>query len=185
MEWTSIFLVLSNLCMLLAIHFAFTHKLFLECWILFQSMIVSMIYHALDNYKNDYPKLFQSFQFIDFYCAILVMITLSAFTVKIDDKYKGIPHTILGTFSLFMISFELDDMRVELIIAGACFFMVFGILLCRKRCPEFKKHNVIKGTIFAISGIGCFHITYYLFYLSFYVELFIKKLDALCRAFLI
>jgi len=162
MEWTSLFLVLSNLCMLLAIHFAFTHKLFLECWILFQSMIVSMIYHALDNYKDDYPKLFHSFQFVDFYCAILVMITLSAFTVKIDDKYRGIPHTILGTFSLFMISYDLEDIRVELIIAGGCFFMVFGILLCRKRCPEFKKHNVIKGAIFAISGIGCFHITYYI-----------------------
>jgi predicted membrane channel-forming protein YqfA (hemolysin III family) len=125
-------------------------------------MVVSMIYHTLDNFKDDYPKLFHSFQFIDFYCAILVMITLSAFTVKIDDKYKGIPHTILGTFSLFMISYELEDVRVELIIAGGCFFMVFGILLCRKRCPEFKKHNVIKGSIFAISGIGCFHITYYI-----------------------
>jgi hypothetical protein len=28
MEWTSIFLVLSNLCMLLAIHFAYNHKFF-------------------------------------------------------------------------------------------------------------------------------------------------------------
>ena len=81
--------------MLFAIHFSFTHKLFLEGWVLFQSMVVSMIYHTLDNFKDDYPKLFHSFQFIDFYCAILVMITLSAFTVKIDDKYKGIPHKIL------------------------------------------------------------------------------------------
>lgn len=161
MEWTSLFLILSNLCMLLAIHFAYTHKLFLECWVLFQSMVVSMIYHTLDNFKDDYPKLFHSFQFIDFYCAILVMITLSIFTVKVPEKYKGIPLNILGTFSLFMIFYDDFGIRVELIIAGICFFMVFGIFIFRKKCPEFKKHNLIKGTIFAISGIGCFHITYY------------------------
>jgi predicted membrane channel-forming protein YqfA (hemolysin III family) len=91
----------------------------------------------------------------------MVMITLSIFTVKVPEKYKGIPLNILGTFSLFMIFYDDFGIRVELIIASICFFMVFGIFIFRKKCPEFKKHNLIKGTIFAISGIGCFHITYY------------------------
>jgi hypothetical protein len=161
MEWTDFLLIFSNLFMLLAINFSIKEKLFLEGWILFQSMSVSMVYHALDSYKYTNEKLYSAFNFIDFYCAILVMITLSVFTVKIPDNYKGIPHIILGTFSLFMMSYDVWDVRVELIIAGVCFFMVFVIFLFRKSCPQFKKHNLIKGILFALIGIGCFHISYY------------------------
>jgi hypothetical protein len=161
MEWTDLVLIFSNLFMLLAINFSIKEKLFLESWILFQSMAVSMVYHTLDIYKYINPKLYSAFHFIDFYCAILVMITLSVFTAKIPDNYKGIPHIILGTFSLFMMSYDAWDVRIELIIAGVCFFMVFTIFLFRKSCPQIKKHNLIKGTLFAIIGIGCFHISYY------------------------
>lgn len=161
MEWTDFLLIFSNLFMLLAINFSIKEKLFLEGWILFQSMSVSMVYHALDSYKYTNEKLYSAFNFIDFYCAILVMITLSVFTAKVPDNYKGIPHIILGTFSLFMMSYDVWDVRVELIIAGVCFFMVFVIFLFRKSCPQFKKHNLIKGTLFALIGIGCFHISYY------------------------
>ena len=161
MEWTDLLLIFSNLFMLLAIYASIKEQYFIEGWVLFQSMVVSMTYHALSSYKDSQPKLYSTFQFIDFYCAILVMITLSIFTVKVPEKYKGIPLNILGTFSLFMIFYDDFGIRVELIIAGICFFMVFGIFIFRKKCPEFKKHNLIKGTIFAISGIGCFHITYY------------------------
>lgn len=120
-----------------------------------------MTYHALDVFKDNQKRLYSTFQFVDFYCAIMVMITLSVFTAKVTDKYKGIPHIILGTFSLFMMSYGDWDFRVELIIAGVCFFMVFAIFLFRKKCPKFKKHNLIKGAIFAISGVSCFHISYY------------------------
>jgi hypothetical protein len=161
MEWTDFLLIFSNLFMLLAINFSIKEKLFLEGWILFQSMSVSMVYHALDSYKYTNEKLYSAFNFIDFYCAILVMITLSVFTAKVADNYKGIPHIILGTFSLFMMSYDVWDVRVELIIASVCFFMVFVIFLFRKSCPQFKKHNLIKGVLFALIGIGCFHISYY------------------------
>lgn len=161
MEWTDLLLIFSNLFMLLAIYASIKEQYFIEGWVLFQSMVVSMTYHALSSYKDSQPKLYSTFQFIDFYCAIMVMITLSIFTVKVPEKYKGIPLNILGTFSLFMIFYDDFGIRVELIIAGICFFMVFGIFIFRKKFPEFKKHNLIKGTIFAISGIGCFHITYY------------------------
>jgi len=161
MEWTDLLLIFSNLFMLLAIYASIKEQYFIEGWVLFQSMVVSMTYHALSSYKDSQPKLYSTFQFIDFYCAIMVMITLSIFTAKVPEKYKGIPLNILGTFSLFMIFYDDFGIRVELIIAGICFFMVFGIFIFRKKCPEFKKHNLIKGTIFAISGIGCFHITYY------------------------
>jgi hypothetical protein len=161
MEWTDFLLIFSNLFMLLAINFSIKEKLFLEGLILFQSMSVSMVYHALDSYKYTNEKLYSAFNFIDFYCAILVMITLSVFTAKVPDNYKGIPHIILGTFSLFMMSYDVWDVRVELIIASVCFFMVFAIFLFRKSCPQFKKHNLIKGVLFALFGVGCFHISYY------------------------
>ena len=161
MEWTDLLLIFSNLFMLLAINFSIKEKLFLESWILFQSMSISMIYHSLDIFKESHKNLYLAFQFIDFYCAILVMITLSVFTAKVPDKYKGIPHIILGTFSLTMMSIGEWNFNVELIIAAVCFFMVFSIFLFRKKCPKFKKHNLIKASIFAISGVGCFHRSYY------------------------
>lgn len=161
MEWTDFLLIFSNLSMLLAINFSLKEHLFLEAWILFQSMAVSMTYHSLDIVKDRERKLYSAFQFVDFYCAILVMITLSVFTAKVPDKHKGIPHIMLGTFSLFMMSVGEWDFNIELVIAGVCFLMVFLIFLVRKKCPKFKKHNLIKGSIFAITGVGCFHISYY------------------------
>ena len=144
---SDLLLIFSNLFMLLAIYASIKEQYFIEGWVLFQSMVVSMTYHALSSYKDSQPKLYSTFQFIDFYCAILVMITLSIFTVKVPEKYKGIPLNILGTFSLFMIFYDDFGIRVELIIAGICFFMVFGIFIFRKKCPEFKKHNLIKGLV--------------------------------------
>lgn len=163
MEWSDFILIFSNLSMLLAINYSWKNKLFLEAWIFFQSMAVSMTYHGFDTSENigKYKELWNAFKFIDFYCAILVMITLSVYTAKIADKYKGIPHIILGTFSLFMLSYGDWDASKELVIAGVCFGMVFGIFLIRKTCPRFKKKNLIKGAIFAISGFGCFHLKYY------------------------
>lgn len=163
MEWSDFFLIFSNLSMLLAIKFSVKNRLFLEAWIFFQSMAVSMTYHGLDTtyYIKHHNHLWRAFKFIDFYCAILVMITLSVYTAKVPDKYKGIPHIILGTFSVFWLSYGTWDISRELIIAAVCFSMVFGIFLFRRKCPRFRKKNLIKGGIFAISGIGCFHIKYY------------------------
>jgi len=163
MEWSDFFLIFSNLSMLLAINYSCKHKLFLEAWIFFQSMAVSMTYHGLDTtyYIKNHNHLWLAFKFIDFYCAILVMITLSVYTAKVADKYKGIPHIILGTFSVFWLSYGEWDVYKEIIIASVCFTMVFGIFLFRRKCPHFKKKNLIKGAIFAISGFGCFHIKYY------------------------
>jgi len=169
MEWTDLLLILSNLFMLLPIYVSIKEQYLIEGWVLFQSMVSSMTYHALDFHKESHPKLYSTFQFIDFYCAIMVMITLSIMTAKVPEKYKGIPLNILGTFSLFMIFYDDFIIKVELIIAGVCFFMVFGIFIFRKRCPEFKKHNLIKGTIFAVSGIGCFHINYYIDTLPYWI----------------
>ena len=163
MQWGDFLLVVSNLSMLLAIKFSVKNKLFLEAWIFFQSMTISMTYHGLDttHYIENHNQLWRAFKFIDFYAAILVMITLSVYTAKIKDKYKGIPHIILGTFSVFMLSYGTWDISKELIIASVCFSMVFGIFLFRKSCPRFRTKNLVKGAIFAISGFGCFHIKYY------------------------
>ena len=163
MEPTDLLLVLSNLSMLLAIHFSIKNSFYLEGWIFFQSMTVSIIYHALDidNIKDNKRNIWNAFKFVDFYCAILVMITLSVYTAKVPEKYKGIPHIVLGTFSIFMMSLGDWDINDELIIAIVCFSMTLLIFLVRRKCPHFKKKNLAKASIFAIIGVGCFHITYY------------------------
>lgn len=161
MEWSDFLLIFSNLSMLLAINYSIKNKLYLEAWIFFQSMTISMTYHGLDATPDINRRLWNAFKFIDFYCAILVMITLSVYSARIEDKNKGVPHILLGTFSLFMLSYGNWDATKELIIASVCFGMVFIIFIFRKKCPKFKKKNLIKGSIFAISGLGCFHVKYY------------------------
>ena len=161
MDWTDFLLIFSNLSMLLAIRFSVKNKLFLEAWIFFQSMTVSMTYHGLADKKNNYRLLWSAFKFIDFYCAILVMITLSVYTAKVKNEHKGIPHIILGTFSVFWLSYGEWDISKEIIIGSVCFGMTVFILLARKKIPKLKKKNLIKGIIFAVMGFGSFHIKYY------------------------
>lgn len=161
MDWTDLILIFSNLSMLLAIRFSVKNKLFLEGWIFFQSMTVSMTYHGLTDKRDTYPLLWKAFKFIDFYCAILVMITLSVYTAKVKNEHKGIPHIILGTFSVFWLSYGDWDINKEIIIGSVCFGMTVIILTVRKKKPKFKTKNLIKGLIFATMGFGSFHIKYY------------------------
>jgi len=160
MDISDYLLIFSNLSMLLAIYYSIKNTYYLEAYIFFQSMVVSMTYHALDNFKDDHRIIWDTFKFIDFYCAILVMITLSVYISRIQDKYKGIPHIMLGTFTIGMMANGNWDIKSELIIAGVCFGMTLGIFIFRKRCPKFKKKNFLKASIFALAGFGCFHITY-------------------------
>jgi len=161
MDWTDFLLIFSNLSMLLAIRFSVKNKLFLEAWIFFQSMTISMTYHGLDQNPNTPRELWLAFKFIDFYAAILVMITLSVYTAKVKNEHKGIPHIILGTFSVFWLSYGKWDINKEIIIGSVCFGMTVIILVARKKKPKFKKKNLIKGIIFTIMGFGSFHIKYF------------------------
>jgi hypothetical protein len=168
MEWNNLFLIISNFFMILAIHYSLKHNFFLEAWIFFQSMISSSFYHFSEiqdwNIKESkYYDLFFALKVMDFYSAMLVIVTLCIFTAKVTDDKKALPHIFLGSCTIFTMSWGKWNIQKELFIISLCILTMLIILFYkRKNLTNIKTKNLIKGIIFIIIGIVCFHIN--LFY---------------------
>tara|TARA_B100001964_G_C14255200_1_gene612021 strand:- start:2136 stop:2900 length:765 start_codon:yes stop_codon:yes gene_type:complete len=168
MEWNNLFLIISNFFMIIAIRYSLKHNFYLEAWIFFQSMISSSFYHfsEIQNW-NIYPSkhydLYFALKVMDFYSAILVVVTLCIFTAKVTDDKKGLPHIFLGTCTIFTMSWGKWNLEKELFIISLCVLTMLIILFYkRKTLTRIKTNNLIKGVICIVIGVVCFHIN--LFY---------------------
>ena len=168
MEWNNLFLIISNFFMILAIRYSLKHNFYLEAWIFFQSMTSSSFYHFSEIQDwNIYPSkhydLYFALKVMDFYSAILVVVTLCIFTAKVTDDKKGLPHIFLGTCTIFTMSWGKWNLQKELFIISLCVLTMLIILFYkRKTLTRIKTKNLIKGVIFIVIGVVCFHIN--LFY---------------------
>jgi len=160
--WTSFFLIISNVFVIFAVHFSYKKELYLESLILIQSAGISTYYHIIDTNPKYYnTAIWKSLKFLDFYCALLVLIMLSIHSTKLSDKYKSIPLIIMSTFIIFLLNYTEWGLTQELMVAVICFLMIIVVFFFRKKLPRWSKKNLFVGFIFGSAGLYCFHYPSY------------------------
>ena len=85
-------------------------------------------------YPSKHYDLYFALKVMDFYSAILVVVTLCIFTAKVTDDKKGLPHIFLGTCTIFTMSWGKWNLEKELFIISLCVLTML-IILFYKREP--------------------------------------------------
>lgn len=155
--FSDIFLILSNIFILIGVRWAFKKKFYIESYILFQSGLVSAIYHSYSLFGNS-RNLFSGLKFMDFYCAVLVIVCLSVYAMNLENiNLKTIPILFLSSVIMFGLLIRPFDYIFEIGISCACVLMVIISYIVRKKFPRCKKVDCCLGLTFISAGLFCFH----------------------------
>ena len=154
---SDIFLIISNIFILISVRWAYKKKFYTETYILFQSGLVSAIYHSYSLFSTS-QILFNSLKFMDFYCAVLVLVALSVYAMDLDNKsLKPTPILFFSSIIIFALNLIPFDYYFEIAISSLCLIMVIISYIVRKRLPRCKKLDCFLSLCFISAGLFCFH----------------------------
>jgi len=154
---SDIFLILSNFFILIGVRWAYKKKFFIESYILFQSGFVSAIYHSYSLFGHS-RNLFSGLKFMDFYCAVLVIVALSVYAMDLEShNIKPIPILFLSSVLIFSLLVRDFDYIFEIAISSTCLLMIVVSYIVRRRIPRCKKMDCFLSLCFISAGLFCFH----------------------------
>ena len=157
--WTDVFLVTSNIFALASVRWAFRKRYLLEAYVLLQSAIASIVYHLITatGVPPSAPyRLMSALKRFDFYCAILVLICLSVYSMALR-KHRAVPVVALGSIMVFMLQLRPFDTPFQIGVSSVCVVMVIISYLVRKRLPQCRPKDVFLSLIFMAAALFCFH----------------------------
>ena len=159
--WQNTLLVLSNVFILASVRLSYLRKLYMETYILFQSGVVSGIYHLFIsiNYEKENPDAFYAMRILDFYSATLVLIMLSVYVMRLKYEYKPIPVLILSSITIFLLHYHKWGWISETIISSICLITIVISFIVRRQIPQWHPKNLLISLIFISAGLLCFHYT--------------------------
>ena len=156
--WPDLFVVASNVVAFWSVRWAYKKSHILEAYVLLQSAIASIIYHIIDitGLPRGSGRWFWGFKHFDFYAAVLVLITLSAFTMVLH-KHRAVPVVALGSGMVMALQVRSFDTEFKIGISAVCVLMVIMSYIVRKKTPRCRLKEVILSLVFVAAALFCFH----------------------------
>ena len=156
--WPDLFVVASNVVAFWSVRWAYKKSHILEAYVLLQSALASIVYHIVDI--TGLPRASvgwsRGLKHFDFYAAVLVLITLSAFTMVLH-KHRAVPVVALGSGMVMGLQVRSFDTEFKIGVSAVCVFMVVISYIVRKRMPKCRPREVALSLAFVAAALFCFH----------------------------
>ena len=156
--WPDLFIVASNVVAFWSVRWAYKKSHILEAYVLLQSAIASIVYHLVDitGLPPGGGRWFRGLKHFDFYAAVLVIITLAAFTMVLH-KHRAVPVVALGSAMVMGLQVRSFDTEFQIGLSVVCVLMVIVSYIVRKKMPKCRPREVFLSLAFIAAALFCFH----------------------------